>query len=86
MAEPSNNTTQVKVVHRLEVGENAFWLMLWTVMAIAVVTLILFAIQRANERDKAIIASPDPVAAACATGSSGQTSNQCMALLARASD
>lgn len=69
--------------HRLEVGENAFWLMLWTVVAIALVALVYLLASYNAKIDAAIIASQDPVAAACATGTHSTVSNQCAALLAR---
>lgn len=73
----------IKVTHTLELGENAFWMALWTMVAVAVVTLALVLTNRATESDRIIAASADPVATACATGLGSTNTNQCTVLLAR---
>lgn len=77
--------TPVKVqhVHHLEIGDNAFWLSVWTIIAISLITLTVILAKRSMAGDELIAKSADPVATACATGFSTSVNNQCMALLAR---
>jgi hypothetical protein len=73
--------TQVK--HTLELGENAFWVTIWMMAAMAIVCLITTCLYFGNKQDKLIAASSDPIATACAFGSHSTLNNQCTALLAR---
>jgi hypothetical protein len=80
-----NASVPVKVTHthHLELGENAFWLSIWTMIAIALITLTFILAKRSLASDELIAKSSDPVALACATGYNTSVSNQCMAFLAR---
>lgn len=80
-----NPTMPVKVTHthRLEIGENAFWIAIWTIVAAALLALVVILANRSLASDRLIASSPDPIAAACATGYNSTVSNQCLALLAR---
>lgn len=80
----AEQTIPVKVKHTLslEIGENAFWIVVWTIVAISLVALAIVFTNRSLATDQLIAKSADPIATACATGST-TLSNQCMALLAR---
>lgn len=74
---------KVTHVHRLEIGDNAFWLSIWTVVAISLIALVFVLAKRSLAGDELVAKSLDPVAYACAIGTNSHPSNQCMALLAR---
>ena len=78
----SHTPNRPKIIH-LEIGDNAFWLMLWTMVAIALGIFLCTALKNSHEIDKAIVASPDPIVSACAIAGE-RTAVKCMAVLARA--
>lgn len=74
---------KVKHVHHLEIGDEAFWLGIWTLLSVALIALVIVLTQRSLASDELIAKSADPVATACAISFSASVNNQCMALLAR---
>lgn len=79
----AEQTKPIKVNHTLEVGENAFWIIIWTIVAAFFLILAAILTTRSLAVDELVSKSADPVATACATGYNSSVSNQCMALLAR---
>ena len=79
----TEQTKPIKVNHTLEVGENAFWIIIWTIVAAFFLILAAILTTRSLAVDELVSKSADPVATACATGYNSTVSNQCMALLAR---
>jgi len=81
--EEMNLKTDVTVTHRLEISENAFWLVLWSIVATGIVVLVAILGSNSLESDRILAKSSDPVATACATGLGSHITNQCTVLLAR---
>ncbi len=78
-----NNTPQkVDHVHRLEIGDNVFWLALWAVIATAIVLAISIAMQINLKETEVIAKSPDPIGTRCAMETGISVSQPCMILLA----
>lgn len=73
----------MELKQKLELGENAFWAVIWTLVAVASITLIYICLSFSNKEDTLIASSTDPIATACALGTRSTVSNQCTALLAR---
>lgn len=73
----------VRVKHQLELGENAFWAFIWTMVGIVLLALVSILTSHSIESDRLIAQSADPVATACATGLGSTVTNQCTVLLAR---
>ena len=80
---PSKASLTSKVSLQLEVGENAFWIIVWTLAALTVSTIVGLCLYYGNKEDQMVATSADPMATACALGTRSQVSNQCMAYLAR---
>lgn len=80
-----NPSVPVKVTHthHLELGENAFWLSIWTIVAAFLIASVVILANRSLAGDELLAKSSDPVALACAAGLNSSVSNQCMVLLAR---
>ena len=78
-----STTTQTTVTNQWELGEYAYWYLLWTTIIVAATIFLMRCVQNSHELDKAVIQSSDPIAAACATGVRREVSNQCLALMAR---
>ena len=83
MTEQTLQTFPTKVKHTLELGENAFWATVWTLVAITLTAIFYLALSFGSKSDAMVAASVDPVATACALGTHSTVSNQCTALLAR---
>lgn len=81
----AEQTIPVKVKHTLslEIGDNAFWIIVWMIVAAFFLILAAILSTRSLAADELIAKAADPVATACATGYNSTVSNQCMALLAR---
>ena len=69
--------------NKLELGENAFWAIVWLLVAIGICTLITICLYFNSKENTLIATSTDPIATACALGTRATVSNQCTALLAR---
>lgn len=78
-----SKTPATQVTHRLELGENAFWVLIWTLAALTLATVLSVALYYGHKEDTLIASSTDPIATACALGTRSTVSNQCTALLAR---
>lgn len=81
----AEQTIPVKVKHTLslEIGENAFWIIVWTIVATFVLILVAILTSRSLATDELVAKSADPIATACATGYNSTVNNQCLAFLAR---
>lgn len=74
---------KVTHTHHLELGENAFWLSIWTIVAVFLTASIFILAKRSLAGDELLAKSSDPVALACATGLGSSPTSQCLALLVR---
>ena len=74
--------TTTTITHHWEIGENAFWLALWTMIAIALTIFLCSALKYSHDIDNAVVASSDPIASACAV-SGERATVKCMSVLAR---
>lgn len=81
----AEQTIPVRVKHTLslEIGDNAFWIIVWTIVAAFVLMFTSILASRSLAADELVAKSADPIATACATGYNSTVSNQCLALLAR---
>lgn len=81
----AEQTIPVKVKHTLslEIGENAFWIIVWAIVALTLIGFTSILAKRSLAGDELVAKSADPVATACATGLGSTVSNQCLAFLAR---
>ena len=72
----------VKVNHtyRLELGDNAFWLLIWTMVACAFLALIGIIGHFNLKADELLAKTPAPLELACATSTSTRVHPACMAI------
>lgn len=78
-----SNPTKITHTHQLEIGENAFWVVVWLILAASILALTFMIANYNANKEELIVKSADPIASACATGLSGSTTNQCQALMIR---
>ena len=72
---------QVKHTYRLELGENAFWLAVWTMVASAALAFFAILFHYSHRTDELIARSRDPIETRCALGVSQSLTQQCQALI-----
>ena len=72
---------KVTHTHHLELGENAFWIVLWTMAAIALNVLLAICLYWDNKNDELIAKSREPIETRCALASGSNVTQQCQALL-----
>lgn len=73
----------MELKQQVELGDNAFWAVIWTLASIAGIGLLYICLSFSNKEDTLIASSADPIATACALGTRSTVSNQCTAFLAR---
>lgn len=83
MTDANKPSQKVSHVHRLEIGDNAFWLATWIIIAFTIVKIVVAFVQASVNEDELVAKSPNPVATKCALASRTTVSQQCMALLAQ---
>lgn len=66
---------------KIEICDNAYWLLLWTMVAAAFLTFVTIIVFHNNKTDELIAKSADPIATACAL--SGNSVTNCMVVSAR---
>jgi hypothetical protein len=79
------NQQPVKHIHRhqLELGENAFWFLIWSLAAASLLGLVWIANFWNNRTDELIARTPDPIETRCAISGGSTVTQQCMALLTK---
>lgn len=75
-------TVPVKVrhTHHLELGDNAFWLCIWTMGAATFLAMIYILAWHAQRQDEILAKTPAPLELACATSAPSRTHPACLAL------
>lgn len=76
-------TTTIKHerVHRLEIGENAFWLILWVIAGVTLCATLAIALHFSAINDELIAKSRDPIETRCALTGNASLSQQCQVLM-----
>lgn len=76
----AEQTIPVRVKHTLGLGENAFWLAIWTMAACALLGLIGILAWHDLREDEILAKTPAPLELACATSNTSRVHPACMAL------
>jgi hypothetical protein len=76
----SEQATQTPVTYRLEVGDNAFWLFVWVIIACAVLALFALISHHNLRADEILAKTPSPLESACATSRPERVHPACMLL------
>lgn len=77
----SEQAQQTRHTHHLELGDNAYWLCLWTMVGVAALVLVGMLVWHDLREDELIAKSRDPIETRCALGLSSTVSQQCQVLL-----
>lgn len=70
----------IRVKHTLELGDNAFWLLIWTMVACAFLGLVALLSHHNLKSDEILAKTPTPLELACATSDSHRVHPACMVL------
>lgn len=71
---------KVRHTHHLEIGDNAFWFLIWTMGACAFLALIALVSHHNLKENELLAKTPTPLELACATSRPERVHPACMAL------